>query len=255
MTNILVVDDEVQLRELIAKVLGANGYEVTTAPRVDQAISAMEQKAFDLILTDINMPGESGISLVKKIRQSQNKTPIVVYSGSVTTEMEKELREMGANEVLRKDVGVQVLAEQIGKIVKAKDRIFKAPFAQSEKTILIIDDDEAIRKLLRDFFKAKNYNIREAENGEKGIEMASQEKPSVVLLDMQMPGMDGLATLKKLMEIHPGLGVLIMTGTHKQEDVVNQALALGAYGYFLKPFDFLYLELVVTSKLVIAESN
>ena len=255
MAKILVVDDEVQLRELISKVLSMKGYEVTTAPRVDQALVAMTKEVFDLVLTDVNMPEESGLSLVKKIRKIQNKTPLVVYSGSVTPELEKELREAGANEVLKKEVGVQILAEQIGKIVGAKDRMFKPALASSEKTILIIDDDKAIRKMLMEFLKKKNYIIREAENGEKGIELATQEKPSVVLLDMQMPGMDGLATLKKLIEIHPGLGVVMMTGTHKDEENVNQALAIGAYGYILKPFDFLYLDLIVTSKLVIAESG
>ncbi len=66
------------------------------------------------------------------------------------------------------------------------------------------------------------------------------------------PGMDGLQTLKKLLEIHPTLGVVMAAGEGNDE-MVLRAMSVGAYGYVLKPFDFLYLELVVASKLSIAE--
>jgi DNA-binding NarL/FixJ family response regulator len=69
-----------------------------------------------------------------------------------------------------------------------------------------------------------------------------------------MPGMDGLTALTKLLEINPKLGVVMTTGI-QDEEKVKKAIELGAYGYVLKPFDFLYLELVVMSKLVIAESD
>jgi DNA-binding NtrC family response regulator len=124
----------------------------------------------------------------------------------------------------------------------------------SEKSILIIDDDPHVRRLLSEFFGKKHYRLREAGGGEEGLQMASAERPSVVLLDMRMPGMDGMETLRRLLALHPGLGVVIMTGSHRDESSVQEALELGAYGYVLKPFDFLYLELVVTSKLMIAES-
>ena len=67
-----------------------------------------------------------------------------------------------------------------------------------------------------------------------------------------MPGMDGLETLPKLLEINPQLGILMASGVQDDEKV-KKAVELGAYGYVLKPFDFLYLELVVMSRLAIAE--
>ena len=66
-------------------------------------------------------------------------------------------------------------------------------------------------------------------------------------------GWDGLQTLKKLLAIHPALGVVMSTGEGNDE-LVLKAMSEGAYGYVLKPFDFLYLELVVASKLSIAEA-
>ncbi|GEM_PF-6752591 len=73
----------------------------------------------------------------------------------------------------------------------------------------------------------------------------------VGLLDVVMPGLGGLATLKKLLEIDPKLGVVMATG-QQDDQTVKQAIELGASGYVLKPFDLLYLELVVLSRLMIA---
>ena len=97
--------------------------------------------------------------------------------------------------------------------------------------------------------------MEEAATGEEAVKYVQEQKPDVVLLDvhLQPTGMDGLQTLKKLLEIYPDLGVVMITGD-ENDDLVLQAMKIGAYGYVLKPFDFLYLELVVTSKLIIAQS-
>ena len=254
MARILVIDDELSDREVLRRALGMKGYEVTTVASADHALTIVFQKPFDLILSDINLIGESGISVLKKIRESQKEIPIVMYSGTLTAEIEKEARIAGANEVLGKDIGIPQLVVQLERIVKAKDRIFEDPSNRKEKSLLVVDDEENIRNVLTRFFKMKNYTIFEAENGAKALELARRETFSVVLLDINMPGMNGVATLQKLLEINPRLGVIMLTGNINLENV-QKALELGAYGYVLKPFDLLYLELVVMSKLAIAEGN
>ena len=71
---------------------------------------------------------------------------------------------------------------------------------------------------------------------------------------MNMGGMNGIETLKKILALHPTLGVVMATGNENDEKV-RSAMELGAYGYVLKPFDFLYLELVVAAKFSIAENT
>jgi len=254
MTKILVLDDEVKIRELVREALSAQGYDVTTVPTPDQAMDIIYREPFDLILLDIRLPGESGITVLKKIRKYREKTPVVIYSGFVTADLETVLRTFGANEVLRKDVGIIPLVEQIDKIVKAKNRIFQRTPTGAKKPILIVDDEEEIRDLLKTFFKTKGYKTLEAKSGEEAVQLVQSEDPAVVLLDINMPEMDGLTTLKKLRDINAKLGVVMVTGVQDDEKV-KKAIELGAYGYVLKPFDFLYLNLVVMSKLVIAESN
>ena len=108
--------------------------------------------------------------------------------------------------------------------------------------------------MLKIFFENKGYRVLEAENGEEALKCAQSENLSVVLLDLDMPVMDGLTALKGLLNINSKLGIVMVTGN--QDDVkVKRAIELGAYGYVLKPFDFLYLDIVVSSKLTIAKSG
>ena len=254
MARILIVDDEARIRELLREALSKVGYEVVTVPTAEQSLELIFQEPFDLLLLDVRLSGESGISILKKVREYQKEVPVVIYSGALTPELEKEAREAGANEVLSKDIDILRLVAQIGKIVKAKDRIFKSPIERGERSLLVVDDEEGIRRVLKEFFNRKGYKVFEAGNGEEALRLIHKEKVSVVLLDMKMPGMDGLEALKRLLEIDPKLGVVMSTAV-QDDDKVKKALELGAYSYVLKPFDFMYLELVVMSKLTIAESD
>ncbi|MCX5701628.1 MAG: response regulator [Candidatus Omnitrophica bacterium] len=255
MAKILIVDDEARIRELLRKALTKAGYEIVSVPSAEQSLELIFKEPFDLLLLDVRLSsGESGLSILKKVREHQKDVPIVIYTGALTPELEIEARTAGANEVLSKDIDILQLVAQIGKIVKVKDRILQGPLNPGEKSLLVVDDEEGILRVLKIFFTRKGYKVFEAESGEKALQIARSEKISAVLLDMKMPGMDGLATLEKLLEINPKLGVVMATG-EQDDEKVKKAIVLGAYGYVLKPFDFLYLELVVASKLAIAESD
>ena len=77
--------------------------------------------------------------------------------------------------------------------------------------ILVIDDDPAVRGAFKLILEDDGYHVREAENGERGIEMVLSEKPDLVFLDLRMPGMDGVETLRRLKAIDPNLNVYIVT--------------------------------------------
>jgi len=254
MAKILVVDDDDRVKKLLKEALSEEGYEVSAVSTPDQTMDIITKESFDLILLDVALGKESGLTVLKEIRKTNTETPIIIYSGFVTAELEIEARNSGANDVLRKDVGLMTLAEQIGKIIKAKNRIMEESPRKNGKSILVVDDEEENRKLLKIFFSEKGYRILDAKNGEEALELARTENPSVVLLDMNMPVMDGLTVLKKLLVINPELGVIMVTGNQEDKNV-KKAMELGAYGYVLKPFDFAYLGIVVMSKLKIAESG
>ncbi len=117
--------------------------------------------------------------------------------------------------------------------------------------ILIVDDESAIRGFLSDFFKRKEYQTLEAKNGQEAVDMTRKEKPSVILMDITMPGMDGVLALRKIREFDQNVGVVMATSI-QDEQIAKETAALGAYHYVLKPFDLQYLELVVLTRLTIA---
>ncbi len=250
MSKILVVDDEVEIRDLCYDLFSSDGHEVITAPTGTQALVLLETKKPDLVLMDVHIPGEHGLSLLRKMRACQRNLPVIVFSAYVTVELEKQAYEAGAVEVLRKGQNTEELRKKINQVLANVERIFGDRTQKKEK-ILIADDDAMIRGLLREFFKLKGYETVEATTGEEAVEAVRIHNPSAVLLDVIMPVMDGLTALKKIREINPKIGVVMATGV-RDEEMINKAMALGAYGCVLKPFDLKYLELVVLTRLLIA---
>ena len=102
--------------------------------------------------------------------------------------------------------------------------------------ILIIDDDDQLRKSFHKLLLQEGYSIDSAASGEAGITMIRQHPPDLVILDMRLPGMNGFETFKVIHEIEPKLPVIIMTAYGTTETAI-EATKMGAFDYILKPFD------------------
>jgi two-component system response regulator AtoC len=105
----------------------------------------------------------------------------------------------------------------------------------SDEKILVVDDELFVRELLFEFLSKEEYEVVLADCGEKAVEVIKSEPVEVALIDLKMPGMDGIETLKKIKEIHPNILSVIMTGYPTLESCI-EALRCGAYDYVLKPF-------------------
>ena len=102
--------------------------------------------------------------------------------------------------------------------------------------LLLIDDEEPIRVALARSLRSDGYEVLTAENGEKGIEVFKEERPTIVLTDIKMPGMDGIEVLKRIKEISPRTEVIVITGTlYEDMDVTVQSLQLDASDFITKP--------------------
>ena len=106
------------------------------------------------------------------------------------------------------------------------------------KKILIIDDNENNRLLMSDILQYRGYEILEAEDGAKGISMAAEFKPDLILLDMQMPGIDGFAAAKILKSdpLTKDIKVIVVTSLAMKGDK-EKIIALGVDDYVAKPID------------------
>ncbi|MBI9109219.1 MAG: response regulator [Spirochaetales bacterium] len=105
-----------------------------------------------------------------------------------------------------------------------------------KETILVIDDETAIRNSYRDYLEDLEYNVFSAENGLIGLRIFEKEDIDLIVVDLQMPELDGLEVLKAVTETSPELPIIVVSGTGVIGDVV-EALRLGAWDYLLKPVE------------------
>ncbi len=103
-------------------------------------------------------------------------------------------------------------------------------------TVLIVDDSPMILSRLRQILGQEGYQVVQAADGLEALLKYAEHDPDVVLLDMTMPNMDGMATLKELPMIAPAASVVMVTA-ERQKSVVMDALKLGAKDYVVKPFE------------------
>lgn len=113
-----------------------------------------------------------------------------------------------------------------------------------ELTILIADDEASMRKNLCDVLHDEGYTTIEAEDGTAALEIALRDKPDLILLDIKMPGINGMKVLEHVKREHPSIPIIIFTAFGNSERPI-EAMKLGAYDYIDKPFDLEELLLVI----------
>lgn len=118
--------------------------------------------------------------------------------------------------------------------------------------ILIIDDEIEVCTLLRDFLELEGYESEYAINGLEGIKKFKEYRPKIVLLDIRMPGMDGIEVMKEIRKIDKDCGIIVATAIVDQK-IVDEAIGMGATDYIIKPFDLDYLRKSVLTKLAAFE--
>ena len=115
--------------------------------------------------------------------------------------------------------------------------------------ILAVDDEASVLEVLSEYFGEQGYHVETANSGPEALARLGQARPDIVLLDVRMPGMDGLEVLKRLRSADPTLPVIMVTA-NEDVDLARETLKLGAFDYVSKPFDFSYLEQAVTLGLI-----
>ncbi|MFX3617584.1 MAG: response regulator [Sporolactobacillus sp.] len=122
------------------------------------------------------------------------------------------------------------------------------------KRVLVVDDQYGIRLLLNEILKKEGLEALLASTGQQALEFVREKRPGLALVDMRIPGMNGVDILKKIKEINPEIKVMIMTA-YGDDQMIREAKKNGAIAYFSKPFDIEKLLTVIHRQLPLENGN
>jgi CheY-like chemotaxis protein len=204
-TAVLVIEDDARDRALIIQTLTRAGYGVEAVATGRQAIASCTERVFDAITLDLLLPDMTGLDVLHRIRiDGQNQhTPVVVVSVVAERGM---MAGFSVQDYLTKPVNGRGLLHSLEQA--------RVPPRKGSK-ILIVDDDPAAQRLMTATLQDLGYDIHASSGGEDALVFAAGEQPLAVVLDLVMPGVDGLEFLIRFREMAANRSVPVIVWTSK----------------------------------------
>ena len=221
--NLLIVDDDISILETVGDVFQDKGYNVAMVDNGSRAIRLVSRRYFDVVLMDIKMPGINGLDTYKEVKRIIPTAAVIMMTGDSKEKLVKKAIEEGAYTVIYKPFNVK-------KVIKIVEEALKKP------VILIVDDRIEDRETLRDILAEREYRIVLAKDGYEAVGFAEKGNFDVILLDIKMPGINGIQTMERIKEFRPEAGIIMMTA-YSMEEFVEDSLRKGAYTCLFKPID------------------
>lgn len=256
MSRILIANADHKFSEVLRSVLTAYHHEVVMARTGEEALKLFETRHPALVLLDLALLGKRGLEVLAQIRARSPHLPVIILSGEIGMEAEALAREMGVTDILRKRLKMDVIMQAVNHTLQQAGHPAKAASAVAKPTktatILIVDDEPEIGAMVGEFLGRRGYRTTIAYSGEEALAKVKQEPPDLVLLDIYMPGINGVEVLRQLQQSHPSVGVIMLTAS-QDEPLLKTALDLGAFDVLLKPVNLDQIELAVMVKLLLNE--
>jgi len=248
--KILVVEEDVGLRSKFYEIFFNKGYEVHCVPTAKEAFAVLTEKSFSIILIYYQLPDAQGIETIKKIRAFNTEAFIVVlYMQELQPAEASELAKLQNIQAIKKDFADYEMMRSILDIIRTTDLNpgdSEPDIKYTKASILVVDDNDEIRKTIEAFLKKRGYAVRAANSGEDALLKVRTEKPDIVCLDFRMPGMDGLMALRQIKRLNDAINVIMLTSV-QDEYIIDEAKKEGASGYLIKPCDLNKLEELIKS--------
>lgn len=241
--KVLIVDDNATHCYILKKNIQAWKFESTTVQSPREALDMIDHTHFDLVITDMNMPEMDGAHMAKKIKEKNADLPIILLSsvgddrtiqhdnlfGSILT---KPVRQKDLQQAITR----QFLPNETPVTIQYQESQFSVSFAKKfPLRILIAEDHEVNQVLISMIMEKLGYNVIMVNNGEEAVEKVIDQPFDLVLMDSQMPVMDGLTATKTIRELdiqQPAIVALTANATHEDRE---QCKAVGMDDYLSKP--------------------
>jgi signal transduction histidine kinase/CHASE3 domain sensor protein len=226
---ILIVEDAPRDARVTASILARAGYRTQVVSTAEEALVSMAEGLPDLLMVDLRLPGMHGRELVERARGRERALPIVVLTAGDLSSEEQAALERSADLVAQKGVMTERgFLESVATLL-ARGR-------PAAPRVLVVDDSDANRRVVRAMVVPAGYELLEASSAAEGLRVASEGQPRVVLMDVRMPGMDGLEATAAL-RADPrtrDIPVIALSAQAMPGDS-DRALGAGCVAYLTKP--------------------
>ena len=252
----LIVDDNPADLMFMTEMLSSLGMDVTTVPSGEEALRVLENaveqgKPMGLVCLDVRMPGMDGVTVARRMRQNPvtAAVPILMATAYDRDDVSSQVSELGVAKLLEKPIKqsslFDAIVEAIGKKRTARPARVRSGSSQTGEvssirgsTVLLVEDNAINRELACEVLRSFGVEVDMATDGEAGLQKVQMRQYDAVLMDIQMPGMDGYETTRAIRS-DPALAalpVIAMTANAMQGDK-EKCLAAGMDDYVTKPID------------------
>lgn len=256
--RVLVVDDHPSAAATLSRAISHLGRGIDTlyATSGRQAVEFAGDSAIDILITDMMMPEMNGLELIEHMQKHPAGRPActILMTAYDVPGLKETARRLNIDEVLIKPVPPERVCHIVSRVLDNSGIMANAqPLsnAHSPFNILIADDYPDNISLLSRYLKIEGYRFAIAHDGIETLEKARAEMPDLILLDVNMPGKDGMKVLQEL-RADPAtehIPVIILSAARISPADVQHGLNLGADDYITKPFDRLELLARIRTKL------
>jgi len=255
MVKILVVDDDRMNCDLLRAVFTRHGYDVQTATSGLEGLSLFRQHTPRVTILDLRMPEMDGLTVLKEIRAMDPHAPVIILGGGATEIQENQARALRVTDFVRKGLSLDVLVEGVNQVAQQPVRKPHAPVgpvSDTGETILVVDDEQLVRDLVVQFLGLRGYCVTGVKDGPRALEMVEQGPPDLILLNLMLPGMNGVEVLRRLRDKNFSGAIIIISGSY-DEELLQDAWALHPQEFIGKPIDLEKLLMIVQLVLVCRE--
>jgi signal transduction histidine kinase/CheY-like chemotaxis protein len=186
-SNVLIIDDDTQVHDMLRRMFSKEGFEVYTATNGEEGLDRAREIKPSAIILDVLMPGMDGWSVLASLKSDSELSDIPVIMLSMVDDRTRGYA-MGVTEYLTKPADKQQLLTILRRSVR------EGPVAP----ILVVDDDQSQRELMRRTLEAEGWEVMAADNGRTAIEAVRARRPACIILDILMPEMDGIEFVSEL---------------------------------------------------------
>lgn len=239
--RLLLVDDEEEFLLATSQALGRRGFAVSVAPNGVTALEKISKESFDIVVLDVKMPDIDGIEVFNQIRNRLAELPVLLLTGHPSISDAFQTSKQGIADYLSKPIDIDELANRAREAVaKARtqaaggDAVGDASDTAGPINVLIVDDETELLESLQRVFTRRNITTFTAESGPEALDLLQRELVDIMVLDVKMPGMDGLEVLRRVKTKHPSIQVILLSG-HPSVEAALEGVKLGASEYLKKP--------------------